>query len=401
MPATAASSLKRRIACGIDPGQTCNWQTPAEPMRVQIVDPPAYSPPYDRELCAALARAGAHVELLTTRFAYGEVPAAEGYQVNEDFYRLAARAGVGGRVQRGLRLATHVADMLRHRRKARAADVVHYQWLSVQQLDQFLLADVSPRVMTAHDVLPREPRAGQVAATRSLLQKMDGVVVHSQAGRRRLIDDVGVGADRIRVIPHGAFDYLTRLDHEDPLPDELERVTRPVILFFGLLRPYKGLDVLLRAFSQLSEAELWVVGMPRMPLEPLHRLAAEAPGSVRFVTRFVADREIPAYFRRADVVCLPYRQGDQSGVLHTALAFGCPVVVTDVGGFAEVAEHGAARLVVRDDPDALGRALSELLGDPASRARLGEAALAAARGHYSWDAIASETLSFYTELLRR
>ena len=62
-------------------------------MRVQIVDPPAYTPPYDRSLCAALARAGADVELVTSRFPHGPVPPAEGYRVSEVFYRRSAEAG--------------------------------------------------------------------------------------------------------------------------------------------------------------------------------------------------------------------------------------------------------------------------------------------------------------------
>ena len=79
----------------------------------------------------------------------------------------------------------------------------------------------------------------------------------------------------------------------------------PVILTFGLIRPYKGTDVLLEAFARVRGAELWIVGMPRMPMEPLQELAARAPGTVRFVDRFVTDQEIPAFMRRADIVALP------------------------------------------------------------------------------------------------
>ena len=141
------------------------------------------------------------------------------------------------------------------------------------------------------------------------------------------------------MIPHGAFDYLTRLPDEKPLPEELEGAEGPVILSFGLVRPYKGMEILLRGVrAELEGAELWIVGMPRMPMEPLHELAAAAPGRVRFVTRFVDDAEIPAFLRRADVVALPYRDTEQSGVLYTGLAFGKPLVLSAVGGFPEVAD---------------------------------------------------------------
>jgi glycosyltransferase involved in cell wall biosynthesis len=136
-----------------------------------------------------------------------------------------------------------------------------------------------------------------------------------------------------------------------------------------------------------------------MPPEPLR---ARAPANVRFVPRFVSDAELPAYFRRADVVALPYSRTerlDWSGVLATALAFGKPTVVSDVGGFGEVASAGAARLVPADDAAALRAAFVRLLEDPQEREGLAWGALAAAKGAYSWEAAAHETLALYRELV--
>jgi glycosyltransferase involved in cell wall biosynthesis len=368
-------------------------------VRVQVVDPSAYTPPYDRALSAALARAGADVELVTSRFAYGDVPPADGYRVSELFYRRAGRFGAADRGRFPTKLAEHVPDMLRYRRHAREADVVHWQWLTVQPVDAYLLPPKRPRLLTAHDVLPREPRPGQIGATRRLLEKMDAVIVHSEHGAGRLRDELALDADRIHVIPHGAFDYLTRLPQERPLPPELAEVEGPVVLFFGLLRPYKGVELVIEAFNEIDGAELWVVGMPRMPLEPLRELAAEVRGRVRFVPRFVDDSQIPAYFRRADIVALPYREIDQSGVLYTALAFGRPIVVSSVGGFAEIAAEGAARAVPPNAPVQLAAAIQELLDEPEERDRLAAAAAAAAAGRYSWDSIAERTLTLYRALL--
>jgi len=368
-------------------------------VRVQVVDPSAYTPPYDRALSAALARAGADVELVTSRFAYGDVPAADGYRVTELFYRQAARFGAADRGRFPTKLAEHVPDMLRYRRHARAADIVHWQWLTVQPVDAFLLPPKRPRILTAHDVIPREPRPGQIGATKRLLERMDAVIAHSEHGAARLRDELGLPGDRVHVIPHGAFDYLTRLPEERPLPPELAEVEGPVVLFFGLLRPYKGVDLLIEAFHDIEGAELWVVGMPRMPLEPLRELASEVRGRVRFVPRFVDDSEIPAFFRRADVVALPYREIDQSGVLYTALAFGKPIVLTSVGGFAELAAQGAARAGPANAPVELAAAIQELLDRPEERERLARAASEAAAGQYSWDSIAQRTLSLYRALL--
>jgi glycosyltransferase involved in cell wall biosynthesis len=298
------------------------------------------------------------------------------------------------------KLAQHGPDMLRYRATARAADVVHFQWLAVQAADRYLLPP-RPTVLTAHDLLPREPRPGQVRGQRRLYDAVDAVVTHSAYGRDLLVRTLGVDPDSVRVIHHGAFEHLTRPAHEVPLPSELRGVSVPVALFFGLLRPYKGVETLLDAWRGVTGAELWIVGRPRMPLEPLR---ARAGSSVRFVPRYVSDAELPAYFGRADLVVLPYARTDRldfSGVLATALAFGKAIVVADVGGFGEVAASGGARLVPPGEPDALRAALERVLGDPEERLRLERGAAAAAGGAYSWEEAARRTLALYGELMAR
>jgi glycosyltransferase involved in cell wall biosynthesis len=370
-------------------------------MQVHLVDPSAFTPPYDHALASALGRAGADVQLITSRFAYGAVPDPAAYVRRELFYRWALGAA-GSRTRRLSKLALHVPDMLRYRRAAQAADVVHFQWLTTPVLDVHLLPR-RPLVLTAHDLLPREPRTGQLAAQRRLLERVDAVVVHSKYGRRQLVDGLGLDAARVHVIHHGAFAHAAS-GPRAPLPAEVSgagaSAGRPVVLFAGLLRPYKGLDTLLHAWRHVTGAELWIAGRPMMDLAPLRALGGDG---VRWVPRFVSDGELAGMLERADVVVLPYartQRFDQSGVLAAALAFGKALVVTDVGGFSEIAAAGAARLVAPDDPEALGAALQELVADPAVRERLAEAALAAARGSYSWDAAAEATLALYARVTR-
>ncbi len=422
-------------------------------MRVEVIDPSAYTPPYDHALCAALGAAGAEVQLLTSRFPYGPVQAPEGYEREELFYRR-SHAGVaaGERSRRGLarKLAEHLPGMLRCRRIAAQADIAHYQWLPVQQLDAHLLPRRRragrPRLLiTAHDVLPREPRRGQLRGQRRLYERFDAIVVHSQHGADRLTRELRLAPEKVHVIRHGAFAHLAALPVGPPpfggqakrLSDPAIRPTAedeaanreaaegraafaeaptggraPVVLFFGLLRPYKGLDVLLQAWRRLSAAErdgaqLWIAGMPRMSLataglpdlDTATGKRAAAAAHIHVAARFITDGELPAYFARADLVVLPYREIDQSGVLFTALAFGKPLLLSAVGGFPELAATGAARLVPPGDPDALAGALARLLGDPDELERMGSAARAAAAGPYSWAAIAREHLDLYERLL--
>ncbi|HEU5104359.1 MAG TPA: glycosyltransferase family 4 protein [Solirubrobacterales bacterium] len=368
-------------------------------MKIQLVDPSAFTPPYDRALAAALARGGAEVELLTSRFLHGPVPKADGYRVDERFYRRTAARGLDARARLPFKAIEHLPDMLRLRR-ALDGDVVHYQWLTIPALDARLLPPRRPRVMTAHYILPPQPSCRQVRSAQRVFGAMDAVVAHSEHSAARLRDEVGIEAAKVRVIPHGAFDYLTKLPEEKPLPPELEGAKGPVILCFGLLRPYKGIENLIEAYGRLGgEAEFWIVGNPRMEVEPLRRRAGEISGRVRFLTRFVDEAEIPAIFRRADLVVLPYLDAEHSGVLYTGLAFGKPLVLSAVGGFPEVAESGAARLVPPGDVGALAETLRELVDDEGARAELGAAAAGAAAGPYSWDEAARRHLDLYGELI--
>ncbi|HEX4036089.1 MAG TPA: glycosyltransferase family 4 protein [Solirubrobacteraceae bacterium] len=352
-------------------------------MKVHVLDPSAYTPPYDHALCAALARAGAAVELYTSAFPYAALPEPQGYLRREHFYRR-ARGEAGSRRRRVAKSLEHVPDMLRYRAAARAADVVHFQWLAVPAVDTALLPRRVPLVLTAHD----EP----LAAAR--YRRFDAVIAHSEHGRRRLLE-AGVAERKAHLIPHGVFAHLAALEAA-PAPAELRDDGTPVVLCFGLLRPYKGLDVLLDAWRGIERAQLWIVGRPRYDVSALR---AAAPPSVQWVTRFVDDRELAACFRRADLVVAPYRRSEQSGVVATALAFGCPLLLSDVGGFGEVAAAGAARLVPPGDPAALRSALEELLADPGERERLAARGRALAAGEWSWERVAERTLQVYRALL--
>jgi glycosyltransferase involved in cell wall biosynthesis len=364
-------------------------------MRVALVDPPAFTPPYDHALATALALAGAEVTLFTSRFAYGAAPAPEVYRRVELFYRHAlGRPGTG--LRRAARLAEHVPGMLALRRRTAGADVVHLQWLTVPVVDRALLPARRPLVLTAHDLLPREPRPGQLRAQRRLLERADAVIVHSAYGARQLTEGLGLDPARVHVVHHGAFEHALSVTRA-PLPAELAPADRaePVVLFVGLLRPYKGLDTLLEAWRGVRTGELWIAGRPMMDLAPLR---ARATPTVRWVPRFVGEGEIATLLDCADIVVLPYARTerfDMSGVLAMALAFGKAIVLSDVGGFSEVAATGAGRLVAPDDPDALRRALDGLLADEAGRRALGAAARAAATGPYSWAEAARRTLQVY------
>ncbi len=363
-------------------------------MRVDLVDPPAYSPPYDDALASALARLGASVRLVTSRFAYGAPPRPDGYQRVERFYRHAIGAA-GSPVRAGSKRAEHLVDMLRYR--AATADVVHYQWLTVPRLDLRLLPR-RPTVLTIHDPLER----GRHPLAASAFARVDAIVVHSEYARTRVLADHGLDPCRVHVIRHGAFSTPPMVSiTENELPEELADDGSPVVLSYGLIRPYKGTETLLEAWRGVDGAQLWVVGRPMMDISgPL----AAAPAGARLVPRFVTPEQEHALFTRADIVVLPYERGERfgfSGVLATALGHGKAIVLSDVGSFNEVAALDAARLVPPGDPQALHDTLSELIADDDQRARLARAAAQAAASVFSWDAAARATLDLYETITAR
>jgi glycosyltransferase involved in cell wall biosynthesis len=347
-------------------------------VRVVLADPPAFTPPYDHELAAALARAGADVVLATSPFRFGAAPAPAGYRRVEPFYPLSSRVFRRSRLRLPLKLLEHPVGMARLRRLP--ADVLHLQWLAVPELDRVLLRPRVPAVLTAHDLLPRRT-AGKTALWRTLFARVDRVVVHSERGRDTLAPLAG--ADRVRVIPHPVF-------RSDPPRADDGRT----VLFFGVIRPYRGLDDALAAAGQAG-ARLLVAGDPVQPLDP-----QPSNGSVEWRLGYLPEAEVDRAHGEATVAVFPYRpEIDQSGSLLRALGAGVPAVVYDVGGLPEpVRRFGAGRVVPAGDVRALAAAIRELTTDEGALAEA-RAGAERARAELTWDAAAAAHLDLYRELL--
>jgi glycosyltransferase involved in cell wall biosynthesis len=345
-------------------------------VRVLLADPPAFTPWYDHELAAALARAGAEVELATSRFRFGTLPAADGYRRSERFYPVSSRLFKRSRLRLPLKAVEHL-DVLRSLSRARA-DVLHLQWLALPQAD-LRLRFRSPSVFTAHDLLPRRT-ASRTDLWRRLLERFDRVVVHSERGREALAE-LGVDA---RVIPHPVYpSAATRADDGR------------TILSLGVIRPYKGLTDAIETTRRLPGTRLLVAGDPAMPLDGLR--GAER---VEWRLGYLSSDELDRALSEATVAVFPYRaELDQSGALLQALGAGVPAVVYDVAGLGEpVRAYGAGRVVAAGDVDALTAAVEDLLGDAEALAAA-RAGADRARCALTWDAAAAQHLALYRELL--
>jgi glycosyltransferase involved in cell wall biosynthesis len=239
-------------------------------------------------------------------------------------------------------------------------------------------------VFTAHDLLPRRT-ASKTGLWKELFARFDRIVVHSPYGRDTLAG-LGVPVDRLRVIPVAAF----------RAPVE-RRDDGRTVLFFGIIRPYRGLDDALEVARRLPDMRLVVAGDPVMDVS---RQRAGAPPNVEWRLGYLPDEEVARLHAAATVAVFPYRpEIDQSGSLLRALGAGVPAAVYDVGGVAEpVRAFGAGRVVAPGDVEALAVAVDELLSD---REALGAARLGAeqAREALTWDKSGQAHLELYRELV--
>ena len=350
-------------------------------MRIVIADPPAYTPPYDHALAAALARQGVDVQLLTSRFRYGAVPPAEGYVLDESLYRVST--GIGSRAGRlAAKAVEHPVALARV--ALTRCDLVHLQWVAAPMADTWLLHTREPLVFTAHDLLPRRT-ASHTRTWRRLFHRFDRVVTHSERGRQTLAA-FGVATAKLRVIPHPAF-------HSDPARDDDGRT----VLALGVIRRYKGLPDAVEAVLGVPGARLLVAGDPRIPLDALRRAAGDR---AEWRLGYLDESEIARALGAATVAVFPYQaELDQSGALLQAIGAGVPAVVYDVGGLGEVVSaFGAGRVVSPGDVEGLTLALRELLDDADALAEA-RAGASRARTALTWDNAASAHLAIYEELL--
>lgn len=264
-------------------------------------------------------------------------------------------------------------------------------------------------VSTAHVVTPHEAMRFQ----RPIYLALHGLarlnIAHSRFDRGRLLNEFGVDPGRIAVIPHGEYSFFERGGRSMDRAAARERLglepDDEAVLFFGYIREYKGLDLLLEAWpsvvAERPRARLVIAGDPV-------QLSAERRGELEdwadrlgAIHRFgyVPFSDVGQYFAAADVLAMPYRHISQSGVLFLALSLGLAVVATRVGGLPEMLDDGeSALLVAPESTHELEYALRRALGDGDLRRRIAQGGLQVARRH-SWEAIAEETEAAFAALV--
>ena len=223
------------------------------------------------------------------------------------------------------------------------------------------------QICVCHNVTPHEKRPGDRLLNRFFLRQMDGHIVLSRAVEndlRRLQPKA-----QIKRVLHPVAESFSGLTNRDEAKKRLNiPANKTVLLFFGYIRRYKGLDILLKAMPQVlaknADAFLLVVGEfyePRAQFDALVR-NGKLEGTLQILDRFVPNDEVGLYFSAADVVVMPYRSATQSGIIPIAYQFAKPVITTRVGGLADFVEEGKTGfLVPPENPEALTASIETFL----------------------------------------
>jgi len=274
-------------------------------------------------------------------------------------------------------------------------------------------------VLTAHNVNQAKRDAKDSLLNRITLKIQyrlcDHIFVHTQKMKNELCEDFDVPEGAVTVIRHPINDAFPDTDLS---PSEAKqklglREDQKAILYFGRLRPYKGIEYLLAAFRQLverhSDYRLIIAGEPKKGSEPyLHEIRETLekdfkPSQIISRMQFIPDADMELYLKAADVLVLPYKDIFQSGVLFLAYSYGLPVVATDVGSFREEIVEGETGFLCRpgDVADLASKLEMYFASDLYSGLRTRRAEIKEyARRVHSWDAVADLTLKAYEQSLR-
>ena len=385
-----------------------------------LLDPGNFSPQYTANLCSSLAQLGVDVTLITSPPQFGGMPPPRGYRVECYFFEGISGPGVlrwatahSPRSRMVLKACAYPFGLARTERfigSMKSPGILHYQWAHLPILDAGLVSRLRAAgwraVATAHEFDAPAPFLKRHAIR--FYRSLDAVVVHTARLAERARTELRIPEPRVNVIARGDLGAMRG--------PELSRGQArahigigddgPVLLFFGMIKPNKGLIHLLRAMPEvlraIPDARLLIAGEQVESFDNYRATMLQLGIEHAVITRlgYVRDEDVGAYFQSADVIVLPHTEVSLSGVAWTALGFGRPIIGTNVGGLPDLVEEGMnGVLVAPGSPTALSQAIIRMLGDRELLERMGERGRTAFAAQYSWAKTANQTLQLYRGLM--
>ena len=263
-----------------------------------------------------------------------------------------------------------------------------------------------PVVITVHNIIQHEKRSFYNLYSRIIFKLGDHFIVHSKSNKNLLARLYGINPERVTQIPHGPlkFQHQKDIDCEDAKVMIGLRPENRVVLVFGAIRPYKGVDIALEAFAEVvkevPEARLIVAGRLWESWERYEKIIVEKDIKDHILKHlhYIDTSEVAKYFVASDLVVLPYTRFDsQSGVGATAVGFKKPLIVTKTGGLPELVIN-QENAVPPGDAKALSERIVFCLKNSPAMERMSEESAAIAK-KISWDRVAEDTIAIYQRLL--
>ncbi len=292
--------------------------------------------------------------------------------------------------------------------------LLHAQWWSPPLFPVYFVICLiykmrrKPLLITVHNVINHDSNILYDFCCRVLFKLCDHFIVHSEANKKQLKQLYGIEDACVTKIPHGPLEFKNENNLNRKGAKTLIGVNPNdrVILIFGAIRPYKGVDIALKAFAQIvnemSDVKLVIAGKLWESWDRYERIIKEEGLSGSVVTRldYIDADEVAGYFLASDLVILPYLKFDsQSGVGAAALAFKKPMIVTKTGGLPELVTD-CKNIVEPGDIEALADRIIYCFNDPETMKHMSEDAVKKAET-VSWDKVARATVNLYEKILNR
>ena len=294
-------------------------------------------------------------------------------------------------------------------------NVIHFQFFRRRRIESLYFAMLKlmriKLAYTVHDVTPLNESKLDHLFNLLVYKKADILFVHSNSNKRTLAQQIKLDEEKIKVVPHGDFDFY--------IPDRIVTKSEArkffslsqeqnVILFFGAVKEYKGLDILLNSLSfasmKINNLTLIIAGYPETrELELKYRnIISKLPKEIKVIyhAKFIPDAEIAKYFIASDVVVLPYRRISHSGILHIAYSFGRPVIATNVGDFEETIEEGKSGFVLSSNSqENLSEKIIQAFSDRTKLEEMGKYARHLSATKYTLKNIAELMIANYEKMI--
>jgi D-inositol-3-phosphate glycosyltransferase len=361
---------------------------------------------YSLILCNALKKGGADISLVVT-----EDRKLSGNETFDIKAWLPSKSQSKSKLIKTLKYLQYLVKLFFYIRKH--ADVVHFQFFRRRRIESifYYLLHISgiKLVHTVHDVIPLDENKTDQFFNKIVYKASDTLIVHSEPNKK-LLEKFDLNPGNIAVTPHGNFDVFLS---GNPVTKQCAReklnisADADVLLFFGFIKKYKGLDLLLEAFEKTSllnkNLSLIIAGATDTEALNNHYLSKIAKihskDRIIYHNRFIDENEVENYFQASDIVVLPYKQISHSGVMHLAYSFGRPLIVTDAGDFAyTIGEDNSGFVVDKYDPELLSDIISRAFKDKKQLDSMGKNILRLNQTKYSWDNTARLTKNIYLKL---